>query len=353
MATGQNSMGFKFTNDKTNLRDYNNLNIRIMKNYDISSVIIITNANNCLNFTPNADTSKSSYRIPAVTFSPYSTIKQILNINIDKVNTTYTINNLHIVPVYPYIGTTSQPTNYALAIEMNSYNSPLTDKLFIYVQIKHKTSSDKADDILDTLLYSDLSDQKNIILKQKYLDKLIPDDQQYYCQKFTDNNNISITNIFFDHTYIIYYTNQINLSTIFSDTENTYYTNANTNLKESIISTATCYKASKLSDNNSKFINYVDVDVISTTTNLENDIYIDCQPVEIKDSKEKDYLQVYSETSTTPENILTGTTYTLLIMFIVFISYGIYNFSRSFLTTLSKQTPQKNSTTASKISTTK
>lgn len=343
MATGQNSMGFKFTNDKTNLRDYNNLSIRIMKNYDISSVNVITDSNNCLNFTPNAETDKSSYRIPAITFSPYSTIKQILSINIDKVSTTYTINNLHIVPVYPYVGESTQPKLYALAIEMNSYNSPLTDKLFIYIQIQHKTtSSETPNDILDTLLKTDLNQitTPKITLKEKYLDNLIPSKNQYYCQTFQDKNDIFIKNIFFDSSYVLYYSNAINLSTLLEN--NNYYTNSNSIFKSSITTGAICYKATP---DNYKFINYIDVDSINTTSNLENDIYIDCQPVDLIDplKENKGYLQTYSQSVMTTENIISGSTYFLLCMFVVLVVYFIFKIPFSFIETISvRKTPTVN-----------
>lgn len=335
MANEQNSMVFKFTDSNVNQRDFANLNIRIIKDYDLSGATVILNKNNCLNFIPNS--TNSSYKIPAITFSPTGIIKQVLGINIDKVNTLYTINNLHIVPVYPYISNSgNQPTPYSLVVELNSYNSPITDKLFIYININNVSGSNTPNAMLNTILEKDLSDGLKINFgsvpkDRRYLNNIIPENQKYYCHKFKDINGINITNIFFD-SYTLYYKSSINLSTILGavseNNGNNYYSSANTNLKDSTISGEICYKASQIPDIN-KYINYVSPDSIqsSSISSLNNDIYIDCQPVDLiePDKNSKTYIHQNKDTDIFNQLIMGGSIYIIFGMIILLIIYFIYN----------------------------
>jgi hypothetical protein len=331
MATTSNSMIFKNLAKNYTSADLNLLNLTLLETYDISGIILVndftstdSNLNSqLLSFNP---VSGINNNINAISFDCIlkDSSKQALTLFLDGVKTIYTLNKLQIVPVYPYISngtTTNRPTNYALAIDFNSYNNPLKEKLMIYIPI---TSDANKENALLKFLYTNLDTNYTSSNNSKKITKtdnisltsVIPSNRNYYCHNFTNTDNINVKNIFFDNTYILYYTGD---STKISNKLTTDST-----LRDYTINTSVPYYYKS-----SKYVNYVD----ELYTSPMQDIYIDCSPADmnLSDKNNVPYLQRLTQSMQYGSDNMTLTlSYLAFMLLIAFIAYLIYKIPTLF-----------------------
>jgi hypothetical protein len=309
-------MNFNFITSESKVVNSDILNILISGNYDMSGCIVNYSTTSVLNFSPS---SSNSYAIPSISFNITAAITEVFAINYDNIKTTYSLSKIHIVPAYPYKTdniSTTQPTDYAIAIEFNSYSSPLRDVVYIYIPIELK-GTNNSNGLLNTLLSKTLENNKKISLSGSHLSDIIPISQQYSCQSFRDINGINVKNIFFNN-YKLYADSLQNISTILP--LNTSYTNCNAHLKGTHIN-GNYYTAEKNPKTN-KYINFVTYDL---TPSALNNIYIDCSPVDYVNDTEnqKSYIQKITEFTTIGDNLTVSMTYFIILMVIGLFSYFI------------------------------
>ncbi len=310
------NMNFNFITSESKVVNSDILNILISGNYDISGCTVNYITTSVLNFSPS---SSNSYAIPTISFNITAAITEVFAINYDNIKTTYSLSKFHIVPAYPYKTDTItkiQPTEYALAIEFNSYSSPLRDVVYVYIPIELK-GTNNSNGLLNTLLSRTLANNMNISLSGSHLSDIIPISQQYSCQSFRDINGINVKNIFF-HNYKLYADSLQNISTILS--QNTSYTNCINNLKGNRIN-GNYYTAEKNPTTN-KYINFVTYDL---TPSALNNIYIDCSPVDYVNETEtkSSYIQKITDYATLGDNLTVSMTYFIILMVIGLFAYFI------------------------------
>ncbi len=345
-----NSMGFKNEQSAIINLSEKTMSMKVLQNYEIKSLHLNQSYNS---YSTNRSTdlgiralyNNTSKKINSIMFScvlDNSSKMQFISLYLNNVSTTYTLNKLHIVSEYPYITSNSadsQPTTYALVIDLSSYNNPVKDKLYIYLPFTSEGTGTSANSkiLSKTLKYivTDITNNQAILNdestkpvdEQIYLNSEIPTNYNYYCQSFKDSNNANITNIFFDRTYNIYLSNSHYTSLTGYLNQKTSYLDYS-NLKNTILSDTSpyLYKSEK----------YV-ISVAEIYERNTDDIYIDCSPTDMNDEPDKNpFLQINSSIKEGSNNLMVALSYIIFVMFIGLLVYGIFKIPSLFKSSSSK-----------------
>ena len=323
---------------------------------------------NSFSFLDRTSFSYSFDKITAMTFNentelPFNQNKKIpaigielqgrsanpnMSISLNGVTTLYNIQQLFISSHHPIVRDNAQTSKYySLVIQGYSNQSVQTDKIFIFIPIDPYGITETKPNLLDTLnmyilkldndnndIVTDNTDgTKQITMdtnEEVNINNLIPDERFYLYQKI-DNNSTKYTVLFFD-TSKLFTTNitkayldrvfRTNSAEIIYDSESTSFEDADNNFL--------LYKATVLPRKQA-----------SISTSFEDNIYIDCQPIDLKNEETQYYFQKIDGYG---DYIQMGFVYLFTIVFISILVYFIYNIKNMFKTSTEVEVSKINET---------
>jgi hypothetical protein len=232
---------------------------------------------------------------------------------------------------------------YSLVIEGYSTGDVQNNKILIFIPINNSanpsnTNSFDSFNIIFNYLKNNTvnvlktsNDTKTISDLQIDLNQVIPN-ESFYVYKKSDNNSVNYTILFFDNSQLfLNQTTDDYFTTAFSTNTAEIAYNALTNTAfEDTIASFLLYKST---------VKPSKKDAI--TTSFEDNIYIDCQPVDLVNEDKKFYFQKVEGYG---QFIQVGFVYLFSIVFISILVYAIYNIKTIFKTSADYEVAKINKT---------
>lgn len=276
--------------------------------------------------------------IPAITIELEGrTANPNIAFSLNGVTNLYNIQQIHISTHHPIVKDNAQNSiQKSIVIEGYSNTDVQKNKIFIFIPIdpvgvsQNDSNSLTAFNTIFTFLNDTTSNvninsdnTKTISNLTFNINELIPSENFYVYQK-TDNNSVNFTVIFFDK------------SKLFSNSKTiSYLTNAFSKNKAEIAYNALGSEQHNTSfeDTTKTFLLYKSnvkpTKKTSITTTFEDNIYIDCQPVDIPNEEKTFYFQKIEGYG---DFLQVGFVYLFTIIFISILVYMIYNIKTIFKT---------------------
>ena len=270
--------------------------------------------------------------------------KANISLSLNGITNLYNIQQLHICSHHQIIEDGAlNSINYSLVIEGYSTGDVQNKKILIFIPINSVSSSSSNVNQFDpfNVIFSYLKNNTNVTEnydKTKTITDLIIDlntvipNNKYYLYQKSDNNSVNYSVIFFD-------TSSLFLNTTTSD----YFTKTFAVNKAEIAYNA--LTNTSFEDTTASFLLYKSTlkpskrDMLESS--FEDNIYIDCQPIDIVNEDKKFYFQKVAGYG---EFIQVGFVYLFSIIFISILVYAIYNIKSLFKTTADYEVSKINKT---------
>jgi hypothetical protein len=279
---------------------------------------------------------KQTYEIPALSIELEGrTANPNMSISLNGLTEVYNLQQLFISSHHPIVKDNAlNSKHYSLVIEGYSNADVQKSKLLIFIPIDPAGVVSTGLNSFNSMnmLFSFLNDNTaNVTVNSDRtktlsgidlnINELIPNEQFYLYQK-TDNNSVNFTVIFF------------NTSKLFTSSKTkSYFTKAFSSNKAEIE-----YNKLDEEQNNTSFedttrnfllykSNVKPTKQASITTSFEDDIYIDCQPVDVANKEKTFYFQKFEGYG---DFMQVGFVYLFTIIFISILVYFIYNIKTIF-----------------------
>ena len=278
-----------------------------MQNLPIEFVVTDVTKNSTLHFSYNFDIISSislnegnkidlnqTFPIQALEISlAGKTSNPNISVSIDAVTRLLTLNCLYITDTFPHMKGDTKTT--CLVIEGYSNENVNKERVLIFLPMNPSTTTQNLFYPLETAI---VNENNNVQLD---LNRFIPsadigqDYYQYYTH--TDDSGVLFHVVFFENSYLGY------------------------SAALTIPTNATGYTSSEVVVINKS--NTLALHHTNMNNQFEDNIYIDCVPVEVINQKEENYMQVNITQGSYMEQMLTMFSYMILLTLIV---YGIYYF---------------------------
>lgn len=234
-----------------------------------------------------------------------------MSLSIDSVTKLFTLQSCYLTKIYPHI--VNQEITRCFVIEGYSNDNIDKERLLIYLPMTHTTDTDNKFFTLEKAIISSIINQ-TIEKVEKGLDlnsfvpSSNPDTDLYTYYKHTDRDDYMFHVIYFKETGLRY-TSAITATGYDVPERTTPYTSTLKILN---------YKATNLPKRNNNMSN-----------SFEDNIYIDCVPVDLETSNQEKYLKFDKKYANYFNDILVYLAYIILLTLVVYGIYYIYIYSSS------------------------
>jgi hypothetical protein len=229
-----------------------------------------------------------------------------ISVSLDAVTHLFSLNCCYITDIYPHME--DQETDKSFVIEGYSTENIDKERLLIYLPMTQIADTTNTFYGLETSIIESRTNN-SIVSLPAFLDlnEFIPyansENDGYTYFKFIDNDAYIYHVIYFKNSYL-QYTSALTIP-------------ANTAEYKSI----------------NKILNYIAIDPPkrhdNMTNQFEDNIYIDCVPVDLQDREEAKYLKIDDKYQNFFNEILVYITYIIIITLIVYSIYSIYIYASS------------------------
>lgn len=229
-----------------------------------------------------------------------------ISVSIDAVTRLFTLNCCYITDIYPRMKNTVKDKCFVI----DGYSNQNIDKerVLIYLPMSHTTTTDNLFYPLETAMVESITTKKNISITNgldlnDYIPNTHPENHLFTYYKYTDHNAYTFHIIYFNISPLKY-TSGITLP-------------SNTDL----------YTSTR------RVINYKTTHVSrrhdNMTNQFEDNIYIDCVPVDLENKNEETYLKIDKKYVSYFSEAMTYFSYIIMLTLVVYGIYSIYNYASS------------------------
>jgi Na+-transporting methylmalonyl-CoA/oxaloacetate decarboxylase gamma subunit len=280
--------------------------------FDIIPSITTVNTSNSLN---EGISIKQTPKIPSIILSLGGrTTRTVMSIGINGKITGFNLYNSYITKVFPKI---KKGSSYSFVIEGLSLQNTNGEKILVYIPLNQGTGSKS--NMFYPMEAALTSESKTLRDNSTDLsidfNKFIPENKYYY-HTYTDSASTLYHIITFDTSLLSYDPNFGNILSTSLDKKTTDYLSEIKEKNNATISYPLFVSTS----------NPINQDVIPNT--FEDNIYIDCQPVDLLNNEGKNYLQTtVKEAVGLVSYIEKSFPYLIFIVFLSLLIYFIYSLS--------------------------
>jgi hypothetical protein len=255
-----------------------------------------------------------------------------ISLSLNGITNLYNIQQLYICSHIPIISDTATNSNaYSLVIEGYSQADVQNKKIIVFIPINTTNTSGTTNNTFDSfnILFAYLknsasnvsvntSDNSKSITSLDFdINGMIPKKPFYIYQKI-DNDSVNYTVVFFNNSELTMTstTNDYFVNAFSNNSAQTTYNGLSSTAFEETTNTFQVYKSTVTPTKKASISNFA-----------EDNIYIDCQPVDIPNEKKNYYFQKMDGYG---EFLQVGFVYLFSIIFLSILVYGIYNIKTLF-----------------------